>query len=423
MLQINRRRFLQNLADLAQIGRLTEREGGGLDRRPFSEAERAARDFFQRQAREAMLEVGMDAAANLWARHPAGEQDIADAKTLLLGSHLDTVPNGGPYDGALGVMAALEVLRTVRESGISLPIHLEAIAFTDEEGRFGGFFGSQAIVGGHTTESIDHFLTRAGAFPEDLEAMGDIVPGGLAPSSIGSARRDPETIAGFIELHIEQGPQLEEAGVALGVVDAIYGRRSSRLTFNGRSDHAGTTPLHLRADALVAAARFIAKAPDLIQGEFPNSVVTCGNVMVKPGVYNVVPNEATVLVEFRAASAETLAQMERALLTEVEAITASPDALFFTTVPTDSQEPVAMDLSIREAIRQACDKLGYAQMTLSSGALHDAGSLAAIAPSGLIFVPSKGGRSHCPDEDTDPAELVAGANVLLHTVLTFAGRV
>jgi N-carbamoyl-L-amino-acid hydrolase len=419
MLHINEERFRRNLADLAQIGRLTEAEGGGLDRRPFSPAERQARKYFREQAEAAGLETVTDGAANLSARLPA---ERAKAQTLLLGSHLDTVPNGGPYDGALGVVAALEVLRTVRERGISLPLHLEAIAFTDEEGRFGDFFGSQGFIGGHTASSIDNYLTRAGHYPADLAAMQDLIPGGLSPSSVFSARRDPEAIAGFIEIHIEQGPRLEREGKAIGVVDVIFGRKSMRLEFHGRSDHAGTTPLPLRADALVAAAQFIAQAPRMAQRQFPNAVVTCGNVTVTPGVFNVVPNRATVSVEHRAASTETLMEMNRVLLALAEESTAGSDDLALAVFPTDEQEPVAMDDSIKAAIHQASDTLGYPTMALSSGALHDAGVLAAIAPTGLIFVPSKGGRSHCPDEDTEAADLVAGANVLLHTTLTFCAR-
>jgi N-carbamoyl-L-amino-acid hydrolase len=416
MLRVNEQRFLQDLAELAQMGRVPASAGGGLDRRPFSPAERAARDYFYQQAEAAGLEVTTDAAANLSARllsnNPA-------ANTLLLGSHLDTVPNGGPYDGALGVVAALEVLLIVAESGLSLPVHLEAIAFTDEEGRFGDLFGSLALIGGHTSESIEDFLTRASEFPDDLAAMRELVPGGLKPQAVPSARREPDTLAGYLELHIEQGPRLEQAGLPIGIVEAIFGRRSMEINFCGRSDHAGTTPLDLRADALLAAARFIDQAAQLVSHDFPQAVVTCGKVTVKPGVYNVVPGEAKVWLEFRAASASVLSQIEQLLDILAEKCTAAPD-LSFTIQPVDRLEPVAMHPTIRTAIGHACAQLGYASTSLFSGAAHDAQALASITPTGMIFVPSRGGRSHCPDEDTDPADLIAGANVLLHTVLTLA---
>ncbi len=417
MLRINKDRFLNNLTELAQIGQLPDAGGGGLDRRPFSAAERAARNYFSRQAEAAGLIITTDGAANLSAQLPCAKPT---AQTMLLGSHLDTVPNGGPYDGALGVVAALEVLRTVQESNCSLPVHLEAIAFTDEEGRFGDFFGSQALAGLHSAESVEAFLARAAEFPDDLTAMGKIVPGGLNPQSIHTARRAPNTIAGFIELHIEQGPQLEQAAAPVGVVDAIFGRCSMRAHFYGRSDHAGTTPLPLRADALVAAAQFIAGSPQLVSQYYPGAVITCGNVTVKPGVFNVVPHSVSVQVEFRAAAESTLRQIKQTLRQLAGNCTLSTN-LSYAIKPVDQHRPAAMAGSVQAAIQQAGQLLGYKTMALSSGAGHDAQSLAALTPTGIIFVPSKDGRSHCPEEDTAPADLIAGANVLLHTALILAG--
>jgi N-carbamoyl-L-amino-acid hydrolase len=419
MLRINEERFTGTLEDLALIGRLAPEEGGGLDRRPFSAADRAAREYVARQAEAAGLEVRMDAAANLSARLPAASNS---ARTLLFGSHLDTVPNGGPYDGALGVASGLELLRTVAEARASIAYHLELISFTDEEGRFGDFFGSRALVGQHTTKSIEEFVEQANQYPADLAEMRQITPGRLSPEAILAARRDPATIAAFVELHIEQGPQLERAGVPIGIVDAIFGRRSMRLELRGRSDHAGTTPLPLRADALVAAARFVAEAPVIAQARYPEAVVTCGNVIVKPGVYNVVPNQVTVLVEFRAATGGTLASLENALLQLAEKCAPAAHGLSVVVYPNQGHEPVPMDPAVRDAIRHACQILDYSAFSLSSGALHDAGSLASIAPSGMIMVPSIGGRSHCPEEDTSERHLISGANVLLHTVMLLAER-
>ncbi len=416
MLTINPKRFLKDLANLSHIGRLPETEGGGLDRRPFSPAERAARDFFTQQAQTAGLEVVTDAAANLSARLPASN---SPAKTLLLGSHLDTVPHGGPYDGALGVIAALEVLRVIKANNLVLPVHLEAIAFTDEEGRLGDFFGSLALTGQHTAESIGQFLARAQEFPTDLVEMQKLVLGGLTSASIPNARRDPKTLAGYLELHIEQGPRLEQTGVSIGVIDAIFGRHALKITIQGRADHAGTTPLDLRADALLAAAQFITQANRWVRDHCPGAVITCGDVRAKPGVYNVIPNEATILVEFRAAHSDELKKINRSLREILQSLTTVPD-FNFSIQPVDHLEPVAMDPTIQTAIRRAAETLGYAHLSLSSGAAHDAQALASITPAGLIFVPSKNGRSHCPEEDTTETDLVAGANVLLHTVLRLA---
>ena len=404
------------MTEQAQFGRLPAAQGGGIDRRSFSVEDREVRDFFRQQAEAASLEVLMDAAANLSARLPGSN---AEAPTLLMGSHLDSVPNGGAYDGALGVWAALEVLSTLAENKVALPIHLEAVVFTDEEGRLGDLFGSRALVGDLTPEMIDTFLSKASMFPEDLSAMRAIVPGGLTAQSVTSARRDPRSIAGYLELHIEQGPRLEHEGIHIGVVDSIFGRRSFHIQFLGRSDHAGTTPLELRADSLIAAAQFITRSSQIVQDQFSNCVLTCGNVTVSPGVYNVVPAETTVWVEFRSSSDTSLQQIEQALYQLAEEITASPD-LSFEVYRKDGQLPAMMADSIQKMILRASEKLGYPCMTLSSGALHDAALLTTITPTGMIFIPSKGGRSHSPDEDTDIQDLVAGANVLLQTALISA---
>jgi N-carbamoyl-L-amino-acid hydrolase len=418
MLTINQTRFLRTIHEMAQIGLLSPQEGGGRDRRPFSPADRAARDYLRREAQAAGLTVRMDQAANLSARLDCGDPG---AQTVLLGSHLDTVPNGGAYDGALGVLAGLETLRTLQESGLPLRHHVEVMNFTDEEGRFGNLVGSRALSGEMDDDLAESFLANAAAYPEDLAAMRAIVPGGLTVESMKQARRDPASLAAYLEIHIEQGPRLEHAGAAIGIVSGIFGRRSHRLLFHGRSDHAGTTPLDLRQDALVAAAQFIAQAPQAVAGHFPGTVVTCGNVAVKPGVFNVVPSLVEVWLEFRAGTSGELAGME-ALLRRVaeEAGAGSGSRLEF--LFHSHSEPTPMDGDLRAVIAQAAQERGYASLVVPSGAGHDAQSLAPIVPTAMIFVPSRGGRSHSPDEFTQEGDLVAGANVLLQSVLTLAGE-
>ncbi len=416
MVNINEQRFLNNLFEQAKYGRLPIEEGGGLDRRSFSPADRKVREYFSKKAKEASLEVIVDPAANISARLPCAKPD---ATSLLIGSHIDTVANGGPYDGALGVWAALEVLCTVAENRISLPVHLEAIAFTDEEGRLSNLFGSRALAGNLTAQTIDLFIKNASDFPEDLKAMQAIVPGRLSVESVMSALRPPESIAGFLELHIEQGPQLEQAGVNIGVVNSIFGRRAMHIKFYGRSDHAGTTPLHLRADSLAAAAEFIVKAKQTVQEKFPDCVLTCGNIKVKHGSFNVVPAETNVWVEFRAPTDRLLEKIELTVSGLCEKITQLPD-LSFAIQKFANLEPAVMDASVQSSIKTACKKLDYPYMAISSGALHDAKNMSAITPAGMIFVPSIKGRSHSPDEDTNIQDLIAGANVLLHTALLLA---
>lgn len=413
---VNAQRFLHDLDTLGEIGLVAEGEGGGLDRRPFSAAERAARDFFMRRAEDAGLEVTVDGAANIRARLACGP---AEAQTVLIGSHLDTVPHGGRYDGALGVIAGLELLRTVDEQAIQLPFHLEALAFTDGEGRFRATTGSQALSGGYGPADMSRFLERAAAFPEDIAAMRSRVPGELTVQGMMSARRDLNDVAGFLELHIEQGPRLEHAGAVIGVAGAVVGRRSYQVVFNGRSDHSGTTPMDLRADALVAAARFITKIDEATRRTFPTAVLTCGGLDAGAGVYNVVPNRAELLLEFRAADEATIAvldSMVRRTATEI----AQEAGVTYTLTATGNLAPQSLDGKIQLAIRYACERLGLRHLTFPSGAVHDAHALAPHVPTGLIFVPSIDGRSHCPEEATAPEDLVAGANVLLQSVLVLA---
>ncbi len=417
-LRINQTRFLSTIDEMARIGLLPDEAGGGRDRRPFSAADRAARRYFREAAEAGGLRVRLDQAANLSARL---EYDDEDAPTLLIGSHLDTVPHGGAYDGALGVLAGLEVALTLQESGVRLPFHVEVVNFTDEEGRFGYFFGSRALTGVHTEASIAAFLDAADEAEEfdDLPAMWAQVPGQLDPEAVLAARRPGDSLAGYLELHIEQGPRLEAANVPIGVVSAIFGRRAWYLTFLGRADHAGTTPMGLRADALVAAARFIAAAPERVAADFPEAVVTCGNVEVKPGVANVTPREVTVWVEFRAGTEAELDGIDEALRRLAEEVAAGP-GLAAQVDARSSSHPTPMDSGMQSLIQQAADSLGYATHSLPSGAGHDAQMLAAITPTGMLFVPSKDGRSHSPAEYTPPEDLVAGANVLLHAVLALA---
>ncbi|MCC6457317.1 MAG: Zn-dependent hydrolase [Caldilineaceae bacterium] len=418
-LLINAERLLQDIDELGRIGELPAAEGGGLDRRAFSAAERSARDFFAAKAEESGLTVAVDGAANLSAKLHCGP---ANARTILAGSHLDTVPNGGRYDGALGVLAALEALRTVREAGLQLPVHLEAIAFTDEEGRLGGITsGSRAFAGTYRPQDAVRFITQAASYPEDFAAMQSYLPGGLSEESMLNAKRNLAEVAAFLEVHIEQGPRLEHAGATIGVINAVVGRYSYEVTFRGRSDHAGTTPMNLRADALVAAARFITQANEGVCSTFPNAVLTCGGIETGPNVFNVVPNHARVMIEFRAADEATLAVLD-SMVRRAAAESAQLAGVEHTLTPTARFAPCSLDSGIQLAIRIVAEGLGLRHMTFSSGAVHDAHSLAPVVPTGLIFVPSVEGRSHCPQEATSDEDVVAGANTLLRTMLHLADR-
>ena len=411
-IKVNGERLLRDIDELGHIGEMSPADGGGLDRRPFSAAERSARDFFAARAEESGLTVSVDGAANLSARLACGPKD---ARTILAGSHLDTVPHGGRYDGALGVLTALEVLRSVGEAGLKLPVHLEAIAFTDEEGRLGGMTaGSRALVGNLQRDDAVRLIDNAATYPDDLAAMQNYTPHGISEEGLLSAKRDLRELAAFLEVHVEQGPRLDHAGVTIGVVNAVVGRRSYEVTFRGHSNHAGTTPMNMRADALVAAARFITEAHNSVCDTFPTAVLTCGGISSGP-------NYAQVMLEFRAADEATIAVLD-SMVRRAATNAARANNVELTMTPTAKLSPCSLDSSIQLAIRVAAEKLGLRHMTFSSGAVHDAHSLAPHVPSGLIFVPSVGGLSHSPEEATNDEDVVAGANTLLHTILLLAER-
>jgi N-carbamoyl-L-amino-acid hydrolase len=319
----------------------------------------------------------------------------------------------GRYDGALGVLAALEVLRSVKDAGLILPLTLEAIDFTDEEGAMVGLLGSFAVSGGLSQELLASPRGGRGSF------LAAIARAGLSEDRLSDAQRDPATLAGYLELHIEQGPVLEAQGVDIGVVTSIAGSRSYRLTFEGARRHAGTTPMEARRDALLGAAQFVLGVRDAVADRFPGCVGTVGGIEVEDAAFNVIPGCARVLLELRAPTAEQLDALEAEVLDHVARVAAGVD-LALTVKRVGRWEPVDLDGPIQERILEVADYLGLSAIKLPSGAGHDAQALAPITPTGMIFVPSVGGISHDPDERTCWRDCVNGANVLLATSLRLA---
>ena len=399
-------RMREDFEALAAIGATA---GGGVDRPSLGEAHLAARAWFLARAAAAGLETRVDSAGNHSAILPG------TGPTLLLGSHLDSVPHGGRYDGALGVVAALHVLLAVQASGVELPVTLEAIDFTDEEGTLVGLLGSEALAGTLTLESL-----RAPRGGRDALLAG-LERAGLREHELVRARRDPASLLAFLELHIEQGPRLADAGVQIGVVSGIVGARSFFLVFRGVAGHAGTTPMDSRRDAGLAAAAFVVSANELVVRDFPSCVATVGDLRVEPGAFNVVPGSVRVALEFRAPDVGELDALESALLREAEAA-AAEHALGVDARPVGRWEPTALDPGVRAAVERAAAGLGLTTAELPSGAGHDAQALAAVVPSGMIFVPSTGGVSHDAREHTPWEDCVNGANTLLHAAVDYAGR-
>ena len=403
-LRVNSDRMLDSFNRLASIGATA---GGGVHRPTFSEAHLAARKWFQEEVERAGLEFHTDGAGN----HSAVlTLERSNVQTLLLGSHLDSVPNGGRFDGALGVIAALEVLRTVKENGISLNVNLEAIDFTDEEGTLVGLLGSAALAGHLSPEMLQS--PRGGR--ENL--VKGMKWAGLTDESMLSAARPKESLVGYLELHIEQGKRLERAGVDIGIVSAIVGIWSYRLSFIGRADHAGTTTMDDRLDASLGASAFTLAARELAMKEFPNCVVNVGKMDFAPGAFNIVPAQVDVSLEFRSPDEEEFKRLDAVLL-ELANTEAARFGLKLNVNFLGNHSPSIMSDAVQNAYAKACDDLGLSHISLTSGAGHDGQSLADLCPVGMIFVPSVDGASHSPREFTKWEDCVNGANVLLQAVL------
>jgi N-carbamoyl-L-amino-acid hydrolase len=425
-LRINADRMSASFNQLALIGATAD---GGVNRPTFSEAHLAARQWFREEVERAGLEFHTDGAGNHSAFLPVIARERSDrsnlrhdeeiaswreaplAMTLLLGSHLDSVPNGGRFDGALGIVAALEVLKTVKENRINLKVNLEAIDFTDEEGTLVGLLGSAALAGHLSQKDLQ---SPRGGRDHLVEGMKRV---GLSDESMLSAARPKESLAGYLELHIEQGKRLERAGINIGIVSAIVGIWSYRLSFLGRADHAGTTTMDDRLDASLGASAFTLAARELVMTKFPNCVVNVGKMEFAPGAFNIVPARVDVSLEFRSPDEEEFKRLDAALLALANA-EATRFGLELKIEFLGRHSPSMMSDMVQRAYAEACDDLGLTHTSLTSGAGHDGQSLADLCPVGMIFVPSVDGASHSPREFSKREDCVNGANVLLQAALS-----
>ena len=390
-MKVNPARFLSDLHALRQFG--ASGVGKGIVRPAYSEADVAARAWLAGRFKEAGLNVHYDPMGSLFG--------LADGPSILLGSHSDSQPEGGWLDGALGVIAALEVARAAKEAGGPA---VSVVSFQDEEGRFGVTTGSTVWSGALSLEEADKLTDRTGVTLAQARESMALMAGDFV---------DPAQFSGFIEMHIEQGPWLDQAGDVVGVVTDIVGIRDMRITFEGEQNHAGTTPMHLRKDAFQALGAFNALIAERFQNVVtPQTVWTIGHVKLHPDAHSIVPGRATFSMQWRDGDANRLARMEDVIRRAAHDV-AEARELEVTFGPMLGLEPVAMDAKLRGALEASAQALTEGRWRLMpSGALHDATNVAQHMPVAMLFVPSINGISHAFEEDTLEVDLVKGLEVL-----------
>jgi N-carbamoyl-L-amino-acid hydrolase len=397
-------RLQADIETLSSIGRAAD---GGLYRMAFSAGDRAARDWFCGRIEAAGLTVYTDPAGNIHGRLNWND----GAPSVMTGSHLDTVPGAGALDGALGVMCGLEALRVLKESRVPLRSPLEVVAFSDEEGRFGGMIGSQAMCGRLTPETIHNARDLNGVSLTD--AMAEC---GLNAMDALRAQRPAGSIRAFLELHIEQGPVLDRQGLSIGVVDAITGLFKWNVSLTGVANHAGTTPMDMRRDAFQGLVEIAGEIPRLLEEHGTvRSRATIGRVELVPGAANVVPGRAEFSLEVRDTDAEVLAELADAFRRALSAIARRRELMFEFDVLSELT-PVKCDDLVINAVSQSIEAAGLEGMRMPSGAAHDTQIMAGMVPAGMIFVPSKEGRSHSPAEWTAWEDIFTGARVLVNSL-------
>jgi allantoate deiminase len=406
---IDGERLWRRISDLGEIGR---QEGGGVIRLSFTEEERAAKDRIASYMEEACLSVYEDAVGNLFGRR---EGRNPGSPTVLVGSHVDSVYNGGNFDGPLGVLAGIEVLQTMEERGIETEHPVEVVAFTDEEGaRFSlGMIGSRALAGKLAAEDLQNYEDTGGvSVAEAMRACG------LDPGRLADAARPEGSIKAYVELHIEQGRVLEREDLPVGVVTGIAGAVWLRFILNGETGHAGATPMNLRRDSLAAAAEIMV----LIEAEAARNATTVGTVGqldLEPGGINIIPGKVRFSLDLRDIDEGVRDRIESRIMEGAgEACRKRCVDLEVETLqrlaPAPCSEPV------RGSAERACERLGIRVHALPSGAGHDGMQLTDLCPMGMVFVRSRAGVSHNPGEWSSKEDCAAGAEVLYHTVLDLA---
>ena len=402
-LTINGPRLWQSLMDMAQIGATPK---GGVKRIALTELDRHGRDLFVRWCEEADMTVTVDGIGNIFGRRTGS----VDGAPVMSGSHLDTQPSGGKFDGVYGVLAALEVCRSLNDLGIRTKAPIEVAVWTNEEGsRFTPVMGGSGVFAGHFTAA--HVAAQH-------DAQGAVFGDALREIGYQGAAPCGKPVAAYFEAHIEQGPVLEASGATIGVVTGGLGQRWFNVVVTGMEAHAGPTPMRLRRDALYGATYMMQaiRALGLLDAD---TRATVGYVQVEPNSRNTIPGKVTFTVDLRAPTAAWLDEMERRFRTECAAL-AEQHKLGLAIEATVNFAPTPFAPDCMAAVRNAAQRLGYQHQPIVSGAGHDAIYLASVCPTAMIFIPCKDGISHNEIEDAKPEHVTAGANVLLQAMLELA---
>ena len=392
-----------HLQALSEFGKNPQ---GGVSRVAYSEADLQGRQYAMRLMREAGLEVTVDIAGNIVGTRAGSDPRL---KPLIIGSHIDSVPEGGNYDGDVGSLAAIEVAQTLGEQHIALRHPLQVVIFQNEEG---GTVGSQAISSG-LDEKLLNLVSQSG---KTIRAGIGVIGGDAA--RLAEAVRKPGSISGYFELHIEQGGILEREKINIGVVEGIVGILHSDVTIEGFANHAGTTPMDQRHDTLLSAARFIDKVNQIVTGIPGRQVGTVGWIKVQPGAYNVIPGKTVLGLELRDLDQNKIDDMFSRIRAEAARIGGMNETRFTFSDPIITR-PALTEKRFQSLVEESAHQLGLSTRTMPSGAGHDAQEIAHIGPVGMIFIPSIGGISHSPKEFSRPQDIENGANVLLRTMLSF----
>nr|WP_320116234.1 Zn-dependent hydrolase [uncultured Desulfuromonas sp.] len=410
---IDSKRFENDFRNVAQFGVL---DNGGVTRLALTKADHDARNYLIRKMQEAGLDVHIDNFGNIRGRRPGTDDHVP---AVMMGSHLDTVPQGGHYDGIIGVLAALEVVRQLNDQHIKTKYPVEIINFCCEESsRFGvATLGSKGLTGQLNPEQMKTICDKDGiSFYQALQQSG------CSPDEAAHDQLSTDDVKAFFELHIEQGPVLEHHDEQLGIVEAIAAPSRFRVTIKGRSDHSGTTPMLLRQDALVVAAKLILAVEQLAQNTSPQSVATVGEIINQPNAMNVVPGQVTLGVDIRDIDGARKTKMVEGFKQLIHEIEQQSGCQFQCDTLSDD-EPVILERSLQQQLMDIAAARSWSYRVMPSGAGHDAMHMARIAPTALIFIPSRQGISHNIAESSSLEDIVRGMNMLYEAVLKTAIQV